>query len=167
MKSCFILGGRVSGFSSWARLSWTKFLPVALVLSSSPGVPFWDPKDLQQCTSQPWSSCLYSCCLLPVPYLMLSITLWLDLSGSPILSKQVWLISGSWSSYFVYPAETQTSVQFISFGESPTLLRQWDYFEFTVLNIIECLQKKEKQRIHSSYPQSCWFCLALMHVSKS
>lgn len=44
MNSCFILGGRESGFSSWAWLSSTEFLPVALVLSSSPGVPFWDPK---------------------------------------------------------------------------------------------------------------------------
>ena len=138
---------------------------------SSSQLQSWCPsgilKELQQCTPQPWSSHLYPCCLLPVPYLMLSITLCLDPSWSPILSKQVWLISGSWSSCFVYPAETQTSVQFISFGGSPIILRQWDYFELKVLNIIECLQKKEKQRIYSSDPQSCWFCLALMHVSKS
>lgn len=167
MNSCFILSGHVSGFSSWARLSWTEFLPVTLVLSPSPGVPFWDPKGA---TAVSISALVFMSGFLLPAARALSYAFYylcLDLSWSPILSKQAWPISGSWSSCFVYPAETQTSVQFISFSGSPIFLRQWDYFKFTVLNIIECLQKKEKQRIHSSDPQSCWFCLVLMHVSKS
>lgn len=154
--------------SSQALFCRAKFLPVALVLSSSslPALPRFCRSYSNVNLSPGLHAYIPTVCsqspLLPslLPY----ACIFHDHLTCP---NEDWLIFGSWSFSFVYSAETQTYVLLISLSGFHILLRQWGYFEFTVLQITECLQKEEKQRIHLSSPKSSWFCPILMHVPKS